>query len=316
MATITWLADVLRQAGVPVVEEGDWRNRMRPGAFDPIGVLWHHTASTSSAGNPAPALNICINGRPDLPGPLCQALVDYNGVFHIISAGRANHAGASRGSGPIPAGDGNALLVGWEIDYNGVSQEMTDAQYRNSVKATVAVLRRLGKGSAYVRGHRETSTSGKIDPSFIDLDLLRAEIAALLGEAPSWPILRKGATGENVRTLQFLLRQHGATLTVDGDFGAVTETAVRAFQTAGGLTVDGVVGAQSWPKLVVTLRQGATGEAVKALQRRLAVVHGFNLNVDGNFATATNTAVRSFQTGHGLTVDGVVGPVTWLALIG
>ncbi|MEV0646323.1 N-acetylmuramoyl-L-alanine amidase [Phytomonospora sp. NPDC050363] len=316
MATIPWLADVLRQAGVPVVEEGDWRNRMRPGSFDPIGVLWHHTAATSSASNPAPALNTCINGRSDLPGPLCQALVDYNGVFHIISAGRSNHAGTSRGSGPIPAGDGNTMLIGWEIDYNGVSQEMTAAQYRNSVKATVAVLRRLGRGSAYVRGHRETSTSGKIDPSFIDLDLLRSEIAGLLGEPPSWPVLRKGATGENVRTLQFLLRQHGSTLTVDGDFGTITDTAVRSFQSAKGLTVDGVVGAQSWPKLIVTVRQGSQGEAVKALQRRLSVVHGFSLSVDGNFATATNTAVRSFQTNKGLVVDGVVGPATWLALVG
>ncbi|MGC4855581.1 hypothetical protein ACLQ24_19840 [Micromonospora sp. DT4] len=61
---------------------------MRPGSFDPIGVLWHHTASTSSASNPHPALGICINGRSDLAGPLCQALVDYNGVFHVISAGR------------------------------------------------------------------------------------------------------------------------------------------------------------------------------------------------------------------------------------
>lgn len=316
MATIPWLADVLRAAGVPVVEEGDWRNRMRPGDFAPIGVLWHHTASTSSPSNPAPALNTCINGRPDLNGPLCQALVDYNGVFHVISGGRANHAGASRGSGPIPAGDGNALMIGWEIDYNGVSQEMTAAQYRNSVKATVAVLRRLGRGSAYVRGHRETSTTGKIDPSFIDLDVLRAEIAALLGEAPSWPILRKGATGENVRTVQFLLRQHGATLTVDGDFGSITDTAVRSFQSANGLTVDGVVGGQSWPKLIVTIRQGSTGEAVRALQRRLSVVHGFSLNVDGNFAATTNTAVRSFQDAHDLVVDGVVGPATWLALIG
>lgn len=96
MATIPWLVDVLRSAGVQVVVEGDWLNRMRPGDFNPIGVLWHHTASTSSATNPHPALNICINGRSDLPGPLCQALVDYHGVFHVISAGRCNHAGVSR----------------------------------------------------------------------------------------------------------------------------------------------------------------------------------------------------------------------------
>jgi hypothetical protein len=188
MANIPWLADVLRAAGVQVVEHGDWRNRYRPGSFAPIGVLWHHTAATSSASNPHPALNVCINGRSDLPGPLCQALVDYHGVFHVISAGRCNHAGTSRGSGPIPAGDGNTMLIGWEIDYNGVNQQMTAAQYNASVKATVAVLKQIGRDASYVRGHRETSTSGKIDPSFINLDTLRAEIQALLNgpQPPAW----------------------------------------------------------------------------------------------------------------------------------
>ncbi|MEV4617483.1 N-acetylmuramoyl-L-alanine amidase [Asanoa sp. NPDC049573] len=187
MATVPWLLDVLRNAGVQVVTEGDWVNRLRPGSFDPIGVLWHHTAATSSASNPHPALNVCINGRPDLAGPLCHALVDYNGVFHLISAGRANHAGVSRGSGPIPAGDGNTLMIGWEIDYNGVNQEMTAAQYNASIAATAAVLTRLGRDSSYARGHRETSTTGKIDPSFIDLDVMRADVAAKMsGGGGTW----------------------------------------------------------------------------------------------------------------------------------
>ncbi|MGW3604282.1 golvesin C-terminal-like domain-containing protein [Micromonospora sp. NPDC005161] len=187
MATVPWLVDVLRAAGVQVVVEGDWLNRMRPGSFDPIGVLWHHTASTSSASNPHPALGICINGRPDLAGPLCQALVDYNGVFHVISAGRCNHAGVSGGSGPIPSGDGNTLMIGWEIDYNGVNQEMTAAQYNASIAATAAVLTRLGRDSSYARGHRETSTSGKIDPSFIDLNVMRADVAArMAGGGTAW----------------------------------------------------------------------------------------------------------------------------------
>jgi hypothetical protein len=192
VTTIPWLADVLRAAGVQVVEEGDWRNRMVSGSFDPIGVLWHHTAATSSASNPAPALGVVINGRSDLQGPLCHALVDYNGVFHLISAGRANHAGVCGGSGPLPYGDGNTMLIGWEIDYNGVSQEMSPAQYAASVKATAAVLRHLGRDANYARGHRETSVTGKIDPSFINLDTMRSDVAkAMAGKASQ----RRGASG-------------------------------------------------------------------------------------------------------------------------
>jgi hypothetical protein len=183
---ISWLADVLRGAGVQVVEEGDWMGRSTGSSFDPIGVLWHHTAAPSSASRPHPSLDICINGRSDLPGPLCQALVDHAGRFHVISANRANHAGRSRGSGPIPAGDGNTLLVGWEIDYagdggGGVRQEMTAAQYDASVAATAAVLRRLGRDASYTRGHLETSTTGKIDPSFVSMDTVRSDVAAALG---------------------------------------------------------------------------------------------------------------------------------------
>ncbi|WP_299051522.1 N-acetylmuramoyl-L-alanine amidase [uncultured Nocardioides sp.] len=186
---ISWLADVLRAAGVQVVEEGNWLSRSAGSSFSPIGVLWHHTAAPSSASNPHPALNICINGRSDLPGPLCHALVDYHGVFHVISANRANHAGRSAGSGPIPAGDGNTLMIGWEIDYagdggGGVRQQMTTAQYNASVTATAAVLDRLGRDSSYARGHRETSTTGKIDPSFITLDSMRADVAAAQGGTP------------------------------------------------------------------------------------------------------------------------------------
>ncbi|MDI1463761.1 N-acetylmuramoyl-L-alanine amidase [Catellatospora sp. KI3] len=197
MASIPWLADVLRAEGVPVVEEGDWLNRKVTGSFDPIGVLWHHTAAFSSPTNPHPALNVVINGRSDLQGPLAQALVDYNGVFHIISANRCNHAGASRGSGPIPAGDGNTLMIGWEIDYGGdqaTDQAMTAAQYNNSLKATAAVLRRLGKDASYARGHRETSTTGKIDPSFIDLNVMRSDVAALLNAVPSWSAIVDNST--------------------------------------------------------------------------------------------------------------------------
>jgi hypothetical protein len=214
MVAITWLADVLRGAGVQVVEEGNWRARGVSGSFAPIGVLWHHTAATSSAANPAPALGICINGRPDLQGPLCHALVDYNGVFHLISANRANHAGASGGSGPIPSGDGNTMLVGWEIDYNGVNQQMTAAQYSASVTATAAVLRQLGRDASYARGHRETSVTGKIDPSFVNLDTMRADVAQRIQSGSSNVAVYRGSNS------RFYIRRLDGGLLTEVAFGA------------------------------------------------------------------------------------------------
>jgi hypothetical protein len=62
-----------------------------------------------------------------------------------------------------------------------------------------------------------------------------------------------------------------------------------------------------------TLRRGATGDAVRRLQRRLNA-HGARLAVDGILGPATDRAVRNFQANRRLAVDGIVGPRTWAAL--
>lgn len=68
--------------------------------------------------------------------------------------------------------------------------------------------------------------------------------------------LAKGSTGNEVRTLQRLLKSfnfkdaNGKALDVDGDFGAKTEYALKAFQKEKKLTVDGVCGINTWTKLL------------------------------------------------------------------
>jgi len=61
------------------------------------------------------------------------------------------------------------------------------------------------------------------------------------------------------------------------------------------------------------LRLNSTGPQVSELQRQLRTL-GEHLDVDGEFGSNTDTAVRHFQSSHGLESDGVVGPVTWGAL--
>ena len=63
--------------------------------------------------------------------------------------------------------------------------------------------------------------------------------------------LKKGSKGANVETLQILLNGRGYNCgTADGDFGSKTNAAVKKFQGAKGLTQDGVVGKQTWGKLI------------------------------------------------------------------
>lgn len=59
-----------------------------------------------------------------------------------------------------------------------------------------------------------------------------------------------------------------------------------------------------------TIAKGATGSTVTMLQRRLNA-NGATLAVDADFGPLTDSAVRAFQTGHHIDVDGVVGPITW-----
>lgn len=62
--------------------------------------------------------------------------------------------------------------------------------------------------------------------------------------------LRQGNSGAHVRGLQVALNKRSAGLLVDGDFGSVTNSAVRTFQSVNRLTVDGVAGPVTWRALV------------------------------------------------------------------
>ena len=132
----------------------------------------------------------------------------------------------------------------------------------------------------------------------------------------TWPVVKQGAKGERVRTIQLLLNQQGAKVVVDGDFGKSTTTAVKAFQRAKKLVVDGHVGPATWQKLVVTVRRGSRGNAVRALQRQLKFNLGYRMvTVDGVFGAVTQQAVTHFQAKRKLNPDGVVGPATWKAIV-
>jgi hypothetical protein len=175
---LPWLADALRAEGATVREEPGWKTRGRPsssGQFNPYGVLWHHTGSTSSPSNPCPTLRMCITGRPDLPGPLCQVVIGYDGVCHVIAAGRANHAGRCSGWGPFSTGDANWQLVGFEIDYNG-TQAMSAKQKDAATRASAACLKRFKHDEGYAARHQETSVTGKWDTGGVTGPQLRAMI--------------------------------------------------------------------------------------------------------------------------------------------
>lgn len=86
------------------------------------------------------------------------------------------------------------------------------------------------------------------------MDDFRKRVSALLGDVKIETVvtLRKGSNGSAVKELQELLLKHGYELPnygADGDYGKETVDAVKKFQRANGLFVDGVTGVQTWAVL-------------------------------------------------------------------
>ena len=152
--------------------------------------------------------------------------------------------------------------------------------------------------------------------------------------------LRSGHKGDQVAQLQSALTALGFySGSLNGVYDNATVNAVKKFQSAHSLTVDGIAGAKTLKLLtllsvtaaptayvyatpapaptatpltalnVVVLRSGAKGLAVTQLQTRLMAL-GYLSSADGVYGSQTVSAVKAFQQKNGLTADGVAGLLT------
>jgi N-acetyl-anhydromuramyl-L-alanine amidase AmpD len=254
------LPQVLLRAGVKVSEYPNWKTRGR-GILNIKGIICHHTAS--QPGKNAPSLGTVVNGRSDLPGPLCQILLGRDGTAYIIAAGRANHAGRGLWHG-ISNGNGN--MLGIEAENSGVGEPWPDKQVEAYVQICAAICRWKKFGAEMVAGHKEycLPKGRKIDPAGINMVDFRLKVAQIIGgdapkPEPIVPVddqgretLRRGDSGEDVKTVQ---KAVGAE-PIDGQFGAKTESKVREFQRQHQLVADGIVGPRTWSIIVDILHLG------------------------------------------------------------
>ena len=160
-------------------------------------------------------------------------------------------------------------------------------------------------------------------------------------------LLSLGNSGDSVRVIQYFLAVIAAyyntipAVTVTGEFDQATDQAVRAFQQTFDLTVDGIVGRQTWQKMedvyesirtstdlidggVVlfpgrVLQTGFQGEDVATIQEYLAYIATIYPDipapaVTGVYGMETIQAVEAFQQQFGLPVTGTVGVITWDAI--
>jgi len=254
---LTWLPDVLGDAGLRISLVDGWKDRGRGEMGTVRGVMCHHTAGPLS-GN-MPSLRIVTAGRPDLPGPLSQLCLGRDGTYYVVAAGRASHAGAGNWQG---VSTGNSSFIGIEAEntghvIGGLADPWPDRQIEAYFRGCAAILKHIGADALMCCGHKEYALphGRKPDPTF-NMNEFRLKVAAVMsGAAPrpsvvpasdsaGRPTLRRPASGALVEALQQRLG-----ITVDGEFGGRTEAAVRAFQRSRGLMADGVVGPRTWAAL-------------------------------------------------------------------
>jgi N-acetylmuramoyl-L-alanine amidase-like protein/putative peptidoglycan binding protein len=255
--SLTWLPQVLLDAGLKVAEQPGWRTRGRGDVGPTKGVICHHTAGAKT-GN-MPSLGVVTNGRPDLPGPLAQLCLGRDGTYFVVAAGRCNHAGRGNWQGFTA---GNTNFIGIEAEHTGKKTDpWPDVQMDAYRRGVAAILKKIRANAIMCCGHKEYALplGRKDDPTF-DMNDFRLQVSMIMaGIAPApsiipatdsenRPTLRRGDTGELVEIVQ---RKVG--VPVNGTFDAVTEAAVRQFQSKHGLVPDGIVGPRTW---AATIRVG------------------------------------------------------------
>ncbi len=125
-----------------------------------------------------------------------------------------------------------------------------------------------------------------------------------------------GAEGTDVEELQTRLLELGYLDNVTGEYGIYTEQAVKNFQDANGLSVDGKIGVVTRELLYSddaranAASYGDEGEEIKTYQTCLAELGYYTGDADGYFGNDMVTAVKRFQDKNGLIADGAIGPVT------
>ncbi|MDR2903626.1 MAG: peptidoglycan-binding protein [Clostridiales bacterium] len=179
---------------------------------------------------------------------------------------------------------------------------------------------------------------GVVGPS--TWQMIMQECAYSGGPSVDYPgqSLRSGSSGDAVLQIQKCLNNIADNypaipkLTEDGKFGPGTTRSVVAFQQIFGLSADGIVGRQTWDKIIAECHAngtapapaypgyligvGSSGSYVLQLQQclnHIAIRYPSipRISEDGAFGNGTRTAVIAFQQAFGLTADGLVGQTTW-----
>jgi peptidoglycan hydrolase-like protein with peptidoglycan-binding domain len=278
-ATITQTI-VVQSAGMSI-------QSLLPGAVVLYNTPVSFTASTTGFTNPVYSVSDSFSG-----GSITNSNINSSGFFTWV---------------PLPNDVGSHYISIYASDSSG---------HTATSNVTITVTSNGSVPVTTSQTSTNTSTSGYTFSSYLSL----------------------GSTGNDVTELQKILIQKGfLSATATGYFGSLTENAVKQFQTSNGLSAVGFVGpgtravlnqiessgtatntttASSTTGYVFSLplSVGSTGADVTALQNRLTQDGFYSGPITGYFGSLTQAGVERFQSAHGLSQIGSVGPGTRAAL--
>ena len=202
------------------------------------------------------------------------------------------------------------------------------------VKEVQQYLKNLGYLDSVVDGSYGNATKAAAiifqanESLYVDGEIGNASYKVMQQTSNKFSVLKKGMSGNAVKVMQTYLIKLGYLGGVaDGGFGAVTEAAVKKFQSVNGLYADGEAGIKTLsvlygasPKsntnntvksLDRTLKVGCTGSDVKEVQQCLKNLGYLDSVVDGSYGNATKVAAMIFQANESLYVDGEIGNVSY-----
>src|SRR4051812_40666635 len=167
---LTDMADVLRDAGVAVVEQDGWQTRARSsGGYSsgkPWCVMWHHTASSvnASASSDANYMSYSADSKP-----VANLLIARDGTAWVLAGGATNTNGKgmarSFSRGTVPADSMNTYAIGMEIQNSGIGQSYSQACINACFKVSTALCRAYGLAPDDVDQHVNYAPDRKIDPA-------------------------------------------------------------------------------------------------------------------------------------------------------
>lgn len=299
MGYALWIANAMRDTNLPVAFVPGWETRGKE-TFAPRGGVVHHDGYKANVPT-ANAVSLMVNGRSDLPGPLCHIWLDDDNnatpvagdpAVYVIAAGRANHAGAGGWNGL----SGNTMVWGIEARNSGGpgdpwSPAMLDAYYR----VCAALAHHAGHGPEMIAGHKEWAPRRKPDPQIIDMNDFRGRVKGLLGNIP--------APGGGVVSSPVLPPSE----VVDDQAGRLLMYFAASYDRNGG--------PGGWP----TLKVGSSGDFVRMVQGTARSLSGKPGAIDGVYGPATQQAIADIQSiarrgNPQITVDGICGFQTYQVL--